>query len=298
MSDFSCYGGASDEWLAIEKTLPPVSNDFDIMKLKKATNEGREALAAEEMRDMVSKITIRDHGIPTRDGSVIEGRSYRSKMALITELTAVYIHLHGGGFVFGTLSSEDAICTRIALTTSVLVFNVNYRHTPEFTYPTAWHDAQDAFEWVHSHTKDFNADPDKIIVGGISAGAWLAASLTLEQHLSNAVTSCPKIAGQVLMIPSLVHMDCYAPQLEQLASPEVSSYVENKDAPILPLHRARIFTDALKVTDPDVHDTMLNPGNARPDQVLGLPPTVFGVAGLDPLRDEALLYANKLNVAG
>lgn len=298
MCDFSCYGSASDEWIAIEKTLPPASNDFDIVKLKKSTNEGREALAAEEMKIMASEITIRDHAIPTRDGSVIEGRSYRSKTALITELTAVYIHLHGGGFVFGTLSSEDAICTRIALATDVLVVNINYRHTPDFTYPTAWHDAQDAFEWVHSHIKDFNADPDKIIVGGISAGAWLAASLTLEQHLGNAATPYSKIAGQVLMIPSLVHMDCYAPQLEQLASPEVSSYVENKDAPILSLHRARIFTDALEVPEPDIDDTMLNPGNARPHQVTGLPPTVIGVAGLDPLRDEALLYARKLTSVG
>jgi acetyl esterase/lipase len=57
-----------------------------------------------------------------------------------------------------------------------------------------------------------------------------------------------------------------------------------------------MFTDMLKVpkTDLQVDDLRLNPGNASPEKVQGFPPTVFGVAGMDPLRDEGLLFAMTL----
>jgi acetyl esterase/lipase len=135
-------------------------------------------------------------------------------------------------------------------------------------------------------------------VGGISAGGWLTASLVLEQHLGRVATNRPAIAGQILIIPCLASMDCYGPQLAQMKDVSVSSYTENEHAPVLPLKTMRLFTDLLKIQNPEVHDTKLNPGNASAEQVKGLAPTVFGIAGLDPLRDEGLLYAKKLTEAG
>lgn len=96
------------------------------------------------------------------------------------------------------------------------------------------------------------------------------------------------------MIPCLVHMDCYEPQRRKLADPTQSSYEENADAPILPFPIAKEYIEHLKVESPDPEDLQLNPGNANPGQVTGLPPTVFGVAGRDILRDEGLLYAKML----
>lgn len=64
------------------------------------------------------------------------------------------------------------------------------------------------------------------------------------------------------------------------------------------LAELRWFTSLLKIENPDVNDTKLNPGNATPEQVKGMPPTVLGIVGLDPLRDEALLYAKMLAEAG
>jgi acetyl esterase/lipase len=298
MSDFSQYGGPSDEWLAVAADLP-VPPKLGLAELKKTTNEGREAVSAQDMKSLAKDLIIHDYSIPTRDGSVVEGRSYKPEQLSGEPSLPVYLHLHGGGFMFGTLSSEDAACARIALATDVLVVNVNYRHTPEFTYPTAWQDVEDAFVWLHQHIQELGGDAERVVVGGISAGAHLTASLVLGKHLGRLATNLPDIRGQVLMIPAVVNMNCYSKMLAQLSDPSVSSYKENENAPIIPVNTVlKMFTEMLKVEDPNENDLLLNPGNASSAQIKGLPPSTFGIAGLDPLRDEGLIYAKLLAEAG
>jgi len=297
MCDFSPYGGPSAEWLALEATLPAPTPGLTIEQRKVETNAHRESVSAAAMKTLAPQLQIDTHAIPTRDGAHIEARTYRALNSKTGPLP-VYVHLHGGGFLFGTLASEDAACARVALSTGVLVLNVNYRHTPEHAYPTAWDDVEDAFGWLHDHIGALGGDAARVVIGGISAGAYLAASLALEKNLGRVAVGRPAIAGLVLMIPAVVHIDCYAPQMERLAGVEVSSWETCKDAPVLPRAVCRLFMDLLKVEGPDAADTRLNPGNASVKQVKGLPPTVFGVAGNDPLRDEGLLFAKRLTEAG
>ena len=178
----------------------------------------------------------------------------------------------------------------------ITVLNVNYRHTPQHTFPTAWHDVEDALIWTHAHLDLLGADGSQLVIGGISAGGQLSASITLQQHLGiGPSTSLPRIRGQVLIIPCLVTPDTYDLQRAKLASPEVSSYVTQKNAPVLDVARVRLFTGLLKLPESfDVKDRLLNPGNADAEEVKGLPPSVFGIAGADPLRDEGLFYAELL----
>ncbi|KAH6886375.1 Alpha/Beta hydrolase protein [Thelonectria olida] len=292
MCDFSHYGGISEEWLAVETGLPPPpEQEASISELKKITNGAREAQSSRAMKYLANRVHMRDFMIPTRDGSFVEARSYRPTSVPQEAPLPLYIHLQGGGFMFGTLDGEDAICSRVACGSNVAVLNVNYRHTPEYTYPTQWNDAEDAFEWAHDNMDKFAGNPERVILGGVSAGAWVAASLTLQKHLK---TNRPPLAGQVLMIPCLAYPDCYEPQLSQMKHPSVSSYKQNEQAPMLSVSELRWFSDKLKIENPDVKDIKLNPGNASPEQVKGMPPTVLGIVGLDPLRDEALLYAKML----
>ncbi|RBR26106.1 uncharacterized protein FIESC28_01134 [Fusarium coffeatum] len=301
MCDFSEYGGKSAEWLAIEASLssPPVF--ADIYEQQKVVNQGREEISARDMKHLASLVKLTDHDILARDGTVLQARSYRPVDADANARLPVYIHLHGGGYLFGSLSSEDAISTRIALGTGAIVFNVNYRHTPDAVYPTAWNDVEDAFYWVHNHIDELLGNPDQVLVGGISAGAQLAASLALKQNVSSPdILPSPKIAGQILMIPALVQSEHYQSQLEQLKDPSLSSYIENEHAPILSKKMIEFFTGLLKfpLSASEDADLRLNTGNATVSQVKGLPPTVLGICGLDPLRDEGLLYGKKLAEAG
>ncbi|CAK7222644.1 hypothetical protein SBRCBS47491_004929 [Sporothrix bragantina] len=310
MCDFSCYGGASKEWLAIEAAspAPPPLGTLDPVQMRNGANANREAIAAALMPSFADKVDLIDVSIPARDGFALEGRLYwpksvprSSSASSPTGGPAIYMHLHGGGYLFGSLSSEDAICSNFAINTAAktptVVLNLNYRHTPEYVYPTAWLDAQDALAWIHDvAVPEYGIDPARVVVGGISAGAHLTASLVLEQHLGRLPKQLPTIAGQVLMIPALVNSQVYEGQLAQLASPEVSSLVENEFAPILPVSMMGFFTNLLKIKPEDVRadDTNLSPGNITAEQAKGLPPTVFGICGLDPLRDQGLLYAKLL----
>ncbi|KAF4461439.1 ab hydrolase superfamily [Fusarium albosuccineum] len=260
-----------DEWRALERTLPPPAGpELTLADLKRLANEEREALSKRSMGSLAHRIETIDYAIPSRDGNTIEARSYRPIGAPRDPPLPLYIHLQGGGFMFGTWTRR----TRY------------------------WNDAEDAFEWAHDNTGKLCCDANKVILGGISGGAWVASSLVLQRHLSRGTNNRPPIAGQVLMIPCLAHVDCYEPQLRKMKHHSVSSYKENKSAPMLSVSELRWFTSQLKIDNPDAKDTKLNPGNATPEQVQGMPPTVLGIVGLDPLRDEALLYAKMLTEAG
>jgi acetyl esterase/lipase len=299
MCDFSNYGGTCQEWLVLEQTLPLATGpEMTLADMVRLANEEREAIVRQSMKKLGPEVQIQNYSVPSRDGGSIRVRSYRPIEAAEDELLPLYIHLQGGGFMYGTLDAEDSICARIAIGSKVTVLNVDYRHTPEFTYPTQWNDAEDAFEWAHDNMDKLNCDPRKVILGGISAGAWVAASLTLQKHLNRTTDHRPPIAGQVLMIPCLAHVDCYEPQLKKMKNPSISSYKQNESAPMFSLAELRWFTSLLKIENPDVDDLKVNPGNATPKQVKGMPPTVIGIAGLDPLRDEGLLYAKMLTEAG
>ena len=241
---------------------------------------------------------MKDHLVPTRDGESIQIRSYRPTEFPADTKLPVYVHLHGGGFVFGTLDTENANCSRIACGSGVVALNVNYRHVPEYVFPTQWNDAEDAFEWIHDNMEKFGGDAERVILGGVSAGAWVAASLALDLHLRRHSSSRPPLAGQMLMIPCVAHPDCYEPQLKKMKHHSLSSYKENEKAPLLSTVDMRYFVAMLGIENPQVDDLKINPGNASPAQVTGMPPTVLGIMGLDPLRDEGLLYAKMLTEVG
>ncbi|KAF2172705.1 hypothetical protein M409DRAFT_62432 [Zasmidium cellare ATCC 36951] len=290
MNDFSEYGGLTKQFEELQANQP-VPPKQALQELKASTNDGREKASEKEMATLGPQVVIQDFQIPARDGYSIEARTYRSKSAPTDGSLPLFIHLHGGGFLFGTLSSEDANCSRVAINAPVVVLNVNYRHSPEHTYPTAWNDTEDAFEWAYTNAKTLGANSQQVIIGGISAGSWLTSSLVQARHRSRT-PSTDSIVGHILMIPPSVHHANSEGLIKHLKSPEVSSYVQNENAPILSKARIDLFNNLVFPEVPT--ELRANPGNASAEQVKGLPPAVFGIAGADPLRDQGLLYAQLL----
>jgi acetyl esterase/lipase len=102
-----------------------------------------------------------------------------------------------------------------------------------------------------------------------------------------------RIKGLILDLPHVVHTDAFPKEL--IATGKLS-YDENADAPILPLSTIKFFNELLDVKDTkDRYYSVL----LAPDEDLAeFPSTHFLVAGRDPLRDEALLFEEKIRRAG
>lgn len=298
MANYSKHAEVTPEWEELLKTTtvpgPGTVPGQTVEDYQTATNRGREQTSKTWMQENngCEKVHIKDISIPSRDGTIIPARAYWSRSLTTSSPLPVYLYFHGGGFLFGNLNSEDANCTRLALALPIVVLHVCYRHTPAFKHPTQSNDAWDSFEWLLANYQMLNIDPHRIVVGGVSAGGALAAMVGLKNHQQPSPEG--SIVGQVLCIPWLVHPDTY--EYSQLESPEVSSYVQCRDAPVLPKQQADLFTNLLAVDEPSSEELFV--GHARDEEVRGLPKTAFLIAGRDMLRDEAFLYEEKLRRNG
>lgn len=286
--------------------------------MREYMNFGREQRSADEMKPWAPLVQIKDHSIPTRDQSTIEARSYRPVDADTKETPSVLLYLHGGGFLTGTVDSEDATCSRLAVNSNVIVLNVCYRHTPEHTYPTAWNDTHDAFGWLHDHIDDLGGDAQRVLVGGISSGAYLAASFCAREAFGPGFcvppTHCrPNTHGPVFAQHFLLR--AYSQEIQRhcrlfsattLRCAIIAHVYFSDDHSTYFLCLGCLFLynwsssskKLLQIADPREEDLRLNPGYVSASQATGLPPTVVAVAGMDILRDEGLLYAKTLTEAG
>ncbi|HVK15025.1 MAG TPA: alpha/beta hydrolase [Gemmataceae bacterium] len=107
----------------------------------------------------------------------------------------IMVWIHGGGWQAGDKAEVDKKPRAFADRGWVFV-SVNYRLLPDATINQMAGDVARAIHWVHSHAKDYNADPRQIVVAGHSAGAQLAALVcTDEQYLKAEGLSLAHIRG-------------------------------------------------------------------------------------------------------
>lgn len=84
--------------------------------------------------------------------------------------------MHGGGYHFGSVETEDIYCRLIAVNVGCIVLNIEYRHTPEWTFPTQFYDVFDVVDWALDleQLKRYRFDQSKVTIGGVSSGATIA----------------------------------------------------------------------------------------------------------------------------
>ncbi|WP_223471074.1 MULTISPECIES: alpha/beta hydrolase [unclassified Pseudomonas] len=206
----------------------------------------------------------------------VAARAYHPRGAAPPTGWPCILYLHGGGWVVGDLDSHDFICMELAAALGALVVAVDYRLAPEHPFPAGLDDCLAV--WRHLAAAPFAIDPRRRLVVGDSAGGNLAAALCLA--LRDAGQALPR--AQVLIYPAL----------GGLAT--LPSRRECADAPLL------------SSSDLDSYHTLYLNG-AQPsllampllaDHLDGLPPALIVVAQWDPLRDDGVLYSERLNAAG
>ncbi len=128
----------------------------------------------------------------------LRARYYEAEAASAAPLIVFF---HGGGFVCGDIDTHDSICSWLAKASHGRVLSIEYRLAPETRFPGQIEDARVACAWALANAPRFGAAPGVIALAGDSAGAYLAARMSLEL---NAQTP-GAVALQILLYP-LVHV--------------------------------------------------------------------------------------------
>ncbi|BBY20290.1 alpha/beta hydrolase [Mycobacterium stomatepiae] len=190
----------------------------------------------------------------------------------LPERAPALLWIHGGGTIMGTAAQDDKFCRKLSRLTGVAIAAVEHRLAPEHPYPAPLEDCYAALLWL---ARQPSVDPDRIAVGGASAGGNFAAALAQRAHDSGDI----ELSYQMLVYPMLDDRTG-----------------ANRDGP-----KRLMWTETdnqlawqwyLDGADP----VEAAPGR-RPD-LSGLAPAWIGVGTLDLFHQECLDYGRRLREAG
>jgi acetyl esterase len=192
----------------------------------------------------------------------------------------VFVYFHGGGFVIGDIDTHDTIARNMCGGADVVVVSVDYRLAPEHKFPAAAEDAWAAYQWVRSAPSGLDIDPQRIAVGGDSAGANLAAVVALMARDAGH----DNIRLQLLVYPVVDFA---------MTSPSYSTYANGFG--VLTADAMKWFGEHYLAGPQDASDWRASPIKA---DLRNLPPALIIAAECDVLCDEGNAYAEALRRAG
>lgn len=201
---------------------------------------------------------------------------YQPKILEGNELK-VLIYFHGGGHVIGSLKSHRLACSQLALEANCVVIAVDYRLSPDYKFPAGIIDALDVYDYVVNNAKTLGINPNKIAIGGESAGGNIAAVIAQQRKES---THPPYF--QLLIVPWLD------------MSKQSNSYQQFESGFFLDKVTMEWYTNNYINTPEDSLNPMVSPLFGDLNNVCE---AAVIVVGFDPLRDEGLVYVNKLKEA-
>jgi acetyl esterase/lipase len=194
---------------------------------------------------------------------------------------ACLIWIHGGGLITGTAKLDDRFCAGTAATVGITIVSVDYRLAPKNPFPAPLDDCHAVWRWARENHASLGVDPDRIVVGGQSAGGGLAAALTQRLHDEGHTP-----IAQWLFCPMLDDRTASRRELDDLhhwvwdnAANRFgwASYLGHEPGP---------------TTVPDYASP------ARRASLTGLPPTWMYVSDIELFHQEDTDYAQRLKDAG
>jgi acetyl esterase len=267
--------------------LDPLAKRFLAMMAAASTGE-RARPTTHERRQSLTKLMqfARSDAAVTKADGALPGPAGDIPYRLYTperdeeEHLPGFVFFHGGGMVAGSIDTHDRIAAGLAEATGCRLISVGYRLAPEHKFPAAIEDAIAATEFVSREAASLGIDATRLVVGGDSAGATLAAVVC--QHALRH--GAPAILAQCLICPVL--------DFEE-TSPSRDAFAENYliDRLMLEADLADYLPEGIDAADPRVSPL-------RATRLTGLPAAIIHTAEFDPMRDEGNAYASKLLAAG
>ncbi|MGE0225889.1 MAG: alpha/beta hydrolase [Acetobacteraceae bacterium] len=210
----------------------------------------------------------------------IRVRLYRPAGSAEADVLPALVYYHGGGWLLGDLDSHDVVCRRFANAAKCRVVSVDYRMAPEHKFPAAVDDCAAATRWAVENAAILGIDPTRIAVGGDSAGGNLAAVMALMARDGTV----PAVAFQLLIYPAT-----------DMMMTSVSSQTVRDGVP-LTSSTMRWFIDHYICGTGDERDWRASP--LRAADLSGTAQALVLTCSYDPLRDEGIAYAQRLEREG
>ncbi len=188
---------------------------------------------------------------------------------------------HGGGFMLGLNESHYRFASEYARHLNAVVIMIDYRLAPEHPFPQGVEDCYSALLWAHSIPDKLKIDPNKIALVGESAGGNLSAAVALMARDRNG----PNLSCQVLVYPTTDNAH---------VTESVRNYV---DTPMF-YSEANLFMWSQYLQGDEAVQVSPYAAPMRAESLEGLPPAYVETAEFDPLHDEGLIYAKRMQKDG
>lgn len=187
----------------------------------------------------------------------------------------VIFEMHGGGFMFGSATSDAIMCHRLRNELDVNVVSIEYTLTTSAPYPTQLNEVYETMLHFYHHAKEYQINKEKFITFGHSAGANLATAVCIKANETKEF----KILLQVLDYPYL-DLVTNAYEKQQLSGSIGAKFMEMFKERYVGVQEASL--------------PLISPLYASDEQLQEMPPAVIVLAEYDGLKYEGLAYANKL----
>lgn len=207
-------------------------------------------------------------------------RIYKPKS--ISTPVPVLLWLHGGGYIMGKPEMDEQNCIEYVREAGIVVVSVDYRCAPKYPFPTALEDSYLALKWVVARSEQLNVDPNRIAIGGASAGAGLAAALVQCAYDRQEI----KPVFQLLIYPMLDDRTV------------LRTDINDGDYLVWTPKSNRFGWESYLGTKCGADNAAAYSVPARREDLSGLPPAWIGVGELDLFYDEDMAYAKRLKECG
>jgi acetyl esterase len=190
-----------------------------------------------------------------------------------------YLNMHGGGFVMGKPEADERDMLGLASRLGIKVFNIDYSLSPEAKFPKALNECFEVARNIRSNADSFGVDPERIAIGGDSAGGNLGAGMCIMD------AERVELGFKCLVMRCASTDHCTDP-LERPRPPKSLSP-----------RMVRVFGAAL-LRPGDGRNPLASPILAPPELLRRFPPTLVITAELDSVTPEGKLFGERLSEAG